>query len=80
MKKVKYVGRHDAVELPLPSGGEITVEHKKTIEVEDEHALLLVEQPENWEPVGWKPPAPAEPEAAAEPANDEPGDDAGVKE
>lgn len=78
MKKVKYKGRHDAVEVELPSGGEEVVEHGKVLETTDEHAAALVEQDENWEPVGWKP-KPA-PEAAAEPDSDQPADDAGEKE
>lgn len=81
MKKVKYTGVHDAVDLELPAGGEIVVEHKQTIEVDDDFAQRLVEQEANWEPVGWKPkPKPNGPDAAA-PDSDQPADDAGeIKE
>lgn len=76
MKKVKYQGRHDAVEVELPEGGETVVEHGQVLETSDEHAAALVEQPENWAPVGWKPKAP---EAAADSDSDQPAD-AGEKE
>ena len=77
MKKVKYVGRHDAVELELPDGREIDVEHKQVIEVDDDFALLLCEQEDNWAPAGWKLPQP-EPAAATDgDSDDEPAASAG---
>lgn len=73
MKKVRYIGRHNAVEVALPEGGEAVVEHGKVLETSAEHALSLCEQDENWEPVGWKLPKP-EPEAAADTDSDQPGE------
>jgi hypothetical protein len=77
MKKVKYGGRHDAVELELPDGREIVVEHGKHVEVDDDLALRLCEQEDNWAPVGWKRPQP-EPAAAADGDSDDvPAESAG---
>lgn len=53
--KVRYVGPHDAVEVPLPDGREdAVVEHGALLETTEEHAKALLEQASNWEPVGVK--------------------------
>ena len=48
---VRYVGRHDAVTVPLPDGREPLVVHGDTVQTNDEHAAELLEQEQNWQPV-----------------------------
>lgn len=47
---VKYVGPHDGVEVPLPSGLVARCERGGTLSVPDDVAKGLLEQPTNWEP------------------------------
>lgn len=47
---VKYVGPHDGVEVPLPSGLVARCERGGTMSVPDDVAKGLLEQPTNWEP------------------------------
>jgi hypothetical protein len=48
--KVKYIGPHDAVELPLPDGRSVVVEHgAETPELPDDFARSLLKQDTNWE-------------------------------
>ena len=51
MPSVKYIGPHDAVDVPLPNGTEATVKHGEALETTGEHAAGLLEQPSNWEAV-----------------------------
>ena len=46
--QVKYIGAHDAVSIPLPYGGAITVKHGETVNVPDSIGPSLIEQTENW--------------------------------
>ncbi len=65
MRTVRYVGRYDAVELPLGDflGSSVIVAQGEAVEVEDGLAASLLEQPGNWEPVD--PPTPPKRETAA---------------
>lgn len=54
---MKYVGPHDAVEVPLVDGSFVVVECGKTGEFEDDVATSLAEQASNWESGAAKPPA-----------------------
>lgn len=48
--RLRYVGPHDGVELPLPGGSEIVVVRGEAADVTpDEYAERLLEQPSNWE-------------------------------
>ncbi len=47
MAKIKYIGPHDAVRVPLPLGGEEVVERGGTLKTSDEHAANLALQ-ESW--------------------------------
>ena len=49
---MKYVGPHDAVEVPLVDGSYVVVENGGTGEFPDAVAASLAEQVKNWEPVG----------------------------
>jgi len=49
---MKYVGPHDAVEVPLVDGSYVVVENGKTGEFDDATAASLAEQVGNWEPTG----------------------------
>lgn len=49
MVKVKYVGPHDAVDLPLPDGGVVRVERGAEVDVHHELRDELVKQEGNWE-------------------------------
>jgi len=51
MPKVRYVGRHDAVDVELPLGGEATVERGEVLETSFDHANGLLAQGVEWEPV-----------------------------
>lgn len=47
--KLKYIGRHTAVEVEYPDGGGFEVEHgKETPELAEAFAKSLLEQTENW--------------------------------
>lgn len=46
--KVTYIGAHDAVLVPLPSGAEVLCESGSSIDVPDEFAARLLEQEANW--------------------------------
>src|SRR5437868_817089 len=48
--ELRYIGPHDAVEVPLPDGSQPEVEHGHPHDFPKEYALLLLEQPTNWEP------------------------------
>lgn len=50
MADVRYVGPHDAVRVPLPSGLEVACERDATISVPDDLAAGLLDQPANWQP------------------------------
>lgn len=50
MADVRYVGPHDGVEVPLPSGLVARCERGGTIVVPDDVAKGLLEQPTNWQP------------------------------
>ena len=68
MATVRYVGRHDAVTVPLPLGGEAEVARGETFNTSDEHAAGLCEQVDNWRlevraPADKKPAAPVSPAA-----------------
>ena len=67
MRRLKYVGPHDAVEVPLVDGSTVVVERDKIGEFEDAVAASLVEQVNNWETAdGVKPAksdAPKKPES-----------------
>jgi hypothetical protein len=63
---LRYIGPHDAVEVPLPDGSQPEVEREKTLEVSDrEFAERLLEQTSNWE--------------LAKPAKEKPAKDAPAK-
>lgn len=49
-KKIRYVGPHEAVYLPLPDGREEMVERHHQVEVPTDLANSLLEQEENWKP------------------------------
>lgn len=75
--KVRYIGPHDGVYLPLPDGGEALVERDGELEVPDELGARLLEQASNWAatappPADKKRPARAATETAQAPAD---GDD-----
>lgn len=44
---IRYVGAHDAALVPA-GDRELEVEHGGTVELDDELAARLLEQPENW--------------------------------
>lgn len=46
---IRYVGAHDAAIVPVDDGArELEVEHGGTVELDDELAGRLLEQPGNW--------------------------------
>jgi hypothetical protein len=49
--EVKYVGPHDIVEVPRPDGSAPKVIRGERLLTTPEHAVLLLEQQSNWEPV-----------------------------
>jgi hypothetical protein len=49
MKRIKYVGPHDAVDVPV--AGLEGVKRGAVVEVRDEVAESLLEQVDNWHPV-----------------------------
>lgn len=49
MPTVKYIGPHQAVEVPMPTGALATVAHGDSLETDGEHAAALLEQPSNWQ-------------------------------
>jgi hypothetical protein len=51
MAKVKYVGRHDAVEVELPLGGFAIVERGQDLETSHDHAASLLLAGIEWERV-----------------------------
>lgn len=53
--KLKYVGPFEAVRVPLPGGGEATVERGDVLETTDTHGKGMLDQPDNWEKVTEKP-------------------------
>lgn len=55
--KLTYVGPHDAVRVPLPTGGSPEVERGGDIDVPDSYAERLLEQPSNWQRAKTKPAA-----------------------
>ena len=64
--KLRYIGPHDAVEVPLPDGSDfVTVAHGATFDFDDVHGASLLEQPTNWEDAAPAPtPTPATPAPA----------------
>ena len=52
MKTMKYVGPHDAVEVPLGDGSYVVVENGGTGEFDDAVAASLAQQTNNWKPTG----------------------------
>lgn len=48
MAKVRYVGRHDQVEVPAPLGGYQTVARGEVLETSDAQVQSLLEQPSMW--------------------------------
>lgn len=61
--RIKYIGPHDRVRLPLPSGRSVELAHGDELDLDDEliperdqPALVasLLEQPSNWEQVTAK--------------------------
>lgn len=59
MSVVRYVGGHEAVEVPLPSGALALVKNGETLETTGDHAAGLLEQTLNWQPVKAASPKPA---------------------
>lgn len=59
MRKVRYIGPHDAVEVRLPDGSAVTVEQNHQVELPEDivgsstHGLLA--QASNWERVETPP-------------------------
>jgi len=50
--RLKYIGPHDGVEVPLPGGREIVVLRGEVADVTpDEYAARMLDQPSNWERV-----------------------------
>lgn len=47
--KLRYVGPHEAVRVPLPGGGEATIAHGEVLDTTDTHGEGLLEQAANWE-------------------------------
>lgn len=45
---LQYVGPHGAVIVPMPLGGETTVNWGDTFTTSEEHAYALLAQPSNW--------------------------------
>lgn len=81
MAKLKYVGPHDAVVVPMPLGGEQIVGRGEVLNTDRQHGQDLLEQPANWEEVsgvtevaqkdgGEDPKVKAKREADAEAEND----------
>jgi hypothetical protein len=62
-KRVRYVGSHDAVDVPMPDGRMEVVKFRGHLETTAAHAKQLLEQEENWREV--EPPAPKKDEAPA---------------
>lgn len=55
MKQIRYVGPHGAgIDVYLPDGREVSVEHGGVLKTSDEHAAALLEQEGCWEPVADK--------------------------
>lgn len=50
MKKLTYIGPHDEVEVEVAPNKWAEVKNKGTIEVGDQLAESLLEQPDNWKP------------------------------
>ena len=51
MAKITYVGPHsDGVDVPLPDGRIMRVQHGDDLETSDDHAALLLDQAANWQP------------------------------
>lgn len=48
--KLVYIGPHDKVTVPLPGGGQATVERGKVLDTQDGHAKDLMKQHRNWKP------------------------------
>ena len=67
MRRLKYVGPHDAVEVPLVDGSTVVVEKNEVGEFDDALAASLAEQSNNWEAADGaktaKPEAPKKPES-----------------
>lgn len=51
MRKIRYIGPHDAVSIPLGDGSERVVENNHQIELDDDLAKSLLDQKDNWERV-----------------------------
>jgi hypothetical protein len=49
--RIRYIGAHDAVTLPLPSGIEVEVARGGECDVPDVLGASLLEQAVNWEAV-----------------------------
>lgn len=52
--KLKYIGPHDAVEVPLPFGGFITVKNGEVKDLPDSLSEGLLEQKDNWKKANKK--------------------------
>ena len=52
--KIKYIGSHRAVDVPLPFGGHVRCERDKTAQVPDSLGKGLLEQTANWKKKGKK--------------------------
>lgn len=50
MKKLTYIGPHDEVEVEVAPNKWAEVKNNGTIEVSDQLAEALLEQPDNWKP------------------------------
>lgn len=52
--RLSYIGPHDEVSVPLPTGGTVECKRGEECQVPDSHAALLLEQPTNWQQVGGR--------------------------
>lgn len=48
MASLVYTGRHGAVLVPMPLGGEVEAQWGRPFETSEEHAAQLLMQPDNW--------------------------------
>ena len=46
--KIRYIGTHQEVTIPLPFGGEATCKKNKVVEVPDSLGKQLLDQPTNF--------------------------------
>jgi predicted RecA/RadA family phage recombinase len=50
VKKLTYVGPHDAVEIEVAPRKWVEVKHGAVVDVGDQLAVGLLDQPDNWKP------------------------------